>query len=664
MAHPDRDRHVPATLACVLVAIALRAWHIAHGLPDLTEEAFPFRHALDLWRGAAGRVDLNPHWFVYPSLTIYLQFFVQLALFKLGGCRSPADFVLLAGADPTAAVVLGRLVSVAADAVTIVFVGRIVRRRGAWAATCAMLLVAISPTMIRTARLIYADSVMCAFAIAGLSTLLDYCEQGRRRQLAVAASLIGAAIGSKYPAVVLVIPLVAAVLHSEQASRRWGMSLGALAIVALTFLLTTPYLLASWPEVARDVRYIGDATSRGELGSLGGSSLSFCFQTLTANLGWIGIALALASLRNVRPGDAFTWIPWLAWLVMFIPVAATPVLAERYLVPAIALGACLAATGAAALVQRFGSARLAAAGALVVALCAAQPAWSGLTAARAGRTTTQLESKRWCEAHVSDAELILSEAYGPALPSLSRVADVQESPLFQDASEQARAAYLSRHVFHLVWMPLLVGGYASVRLATPEAQELDVYPHPVDWNAASYNLRLLRGVDYVVTTEAVRGRFASDPVRFAEQDRFYAFLDNVADRALDVAPARDVEGPRITIYRLSSRAQAQLASLGTLDTLWWARTVPDAYRVAADSILRASSPDPGRIPGIPLWVQSLRPAYQIRYGAFADDLAENLCVLGRFREAAELARASLVVLPGDPRAASVYLACGRQRLGP
>jgi 4-amino-4-deoxy-L-arabinose transferase-like glycosyltransferase len=435
----DRDRHVTATVACVLVAIVFRAWHIAHGLPDLTEEAFPFRHALALWRGPGGHLDLNPHWFVYPSLTIYLQFLVQLALFKLGGCRSPADFVLLAGTDPTVAVILGRLVSVIADAVTIVFAGRLVRRHGAWAASTAMLLVAVAPTLIRTSRLIYADSVMCAFAVAGLSLLADYREHGTRRALAIAAALIGAAIGSKYPAIVLVVPLLATILARERGRLAWTRCLGAVAVVALVFVLTTPFLLADWPRFVNDMVYIRDAATGGQLGSLGGSAGSFCASTLAGNLGWIGVALALASPWLVR-GDRVgpTRMLGLAWILVFLPIARAPVLAERYLLPAIALGACLAAIGLAAMLERLGTTRSRDIAPLVVALAMAQPAWAGWRAASAGRTTTQLEAKRWCETHLGDDQLMLSEAYGPTLPTVSQRSAVQAEPLFQAASRRVR----------------------------------------------------------------------------------------------------------------------------------------------------------------------------------------------------------------------------------
>ena len=53
------------------------------GLPEGYEEATPLREAWDMWGWGLGRgVDLNPHFFNYPSLTIYLQFAAMGLLYK------------------------------------------------------------------------------------------------------------------------------------------------------------------------------------------------------------------------------------------------------------------------------------------------------------------------------------------------------------------------------------------------------------------------------------------------------------------------------------------------------------------------------------------------------------------------------------------------------
>jgi len=159
----------------------------------------------------------------------------------------------------------------------------------------------------------------------------------------------------------------------------------------------------------------------------------------------------------------------------------------------------------------------------------------------------------------------------------------------------------------------------------------------------------------VITTGAVRGRFEADAARFGEQARFYAALDGMAERVAVFAPDREIEGPRITVYRLTPRLREAISARGSLDPLWWTRTVPDAYRTTSEQALRASAPDAEIEPDVPLWVDPLRQAYQQRYGPFADELTENLIELGDLEPARELAIASLTIAPEDAGAARSYV---------
>ena len=652
-----RSRFAVISCACAALAVALRAWHLGHGLPELTEEAFPFRRALAMWGTGSSPPDLDPHWFLYPSLTLYLQLGIQWVCFHASSARTVPDLLLSLAVDPSMAIVPGRLVSVAADAASVILAGRITRRYGELPATLSMLLVAFAPAMIATSRLIYADSVLCALSLAAILALLGYARLGGLRRLLVAAALVGIAAGAKYPGCLLLVPLLFAIAVREPRPRNATRALAAIAVAAFVFLATTPYLIASWSEVAGDLGHIRDTISRGNLGATGGVALPAYTLEFARDLGWAGTILVLASGLAAWRGRCrhSTRLLWLTGSVSFVPVALVPVLAERYLVPSIAIGACLAAAGLADATRRLRlpSRRWSVAALVIVVL--AQPAWEGFAAARLGRSTTQLEVSRWCRAHVGDRELILSEAYGPALMDRRQKTEMMSSALFLEASPETRARYASLPAYHLVWMPLLIGGYASVRLPVPGSPEVEVYPHAVDWNAAAYDLRLLRGVDYVITTGAVRGRFEADTARFGEQAHFYAALDGLAGRVAVFAPDREIEGPRIAIYRPTPRLREAISARGPLDSLWWARTVPDAYRTASERALRAAAPGAALVPGLPLWVEPLRSAYRQRYGPFANDLTANLIELGDLEPARELAIASLTIAPDDANAARAYV---------
>ena len=640
-----------ATIGLCAAAGLLRLLHVGHGLPDFTEEAVLFRKALELWGPLGDHVDLNPHWFVYPSLGIYLQLLAQHVVFALGSFPRGADFLLSLAADSTRGVVAGRCVAIIADVVTVFLVGRIARRYGDVPAVLAMAIVALSPTMIRTSRLIYTDNLMCVLVVAAVGQLLAYLERGGNKQLMTAAALIGAGAGAKYPAALLIIPLAIAVSRRGTWSQALRAGVLAAAVAGVAFLLTTPFVFASSRVFLRDLTFIGDTTEGGWLGKLRGTGLSYYLRLLNDNLGWVGSAFLVLSAVTLRRRP--TALLWLCWLVIFAPIVSVPVEAERYLVSVIALSAILVAAGAAVLIQAMPRLRKAAVAGISLGLLA-QPFTMGVAAATTDPSGTQIEARRWCQAHISQHDLVLAEAYGPNLLTALHRSQVMASEAYSAAGRRARAAYDSQWSCHMVWLPLLVAGDADIRLPTPPGEEVAVYPHVVDWNAAVYDIRLLQSVDYVITTGAVRGRFEADRARFPAQCALYAFLDHFAERAGDWVSQRGSEGPRVSIYRLTPRTWTAAASAGPLDSLWWARQVPTTFKVLADSLMGADRASVASDENLPLWVQALREPYAQHYGPFVDELSFEMAALGRWQQVRALAVSDLTILPGDVDAAVIF----------
>jgi hypothetical protein len=207
----------------------------------------------------------------------------------------------------------------------------------------------------------------------------------------------------------------------------------------------------------------------------------------------------------------------------------------------------------------------------------------------------------------------------------------------------------------VVSLPLIVSGHTSVRLPTSEAPEVEVFEHVVDWNASAYDIRLLDGVDLVATSDAVRGRFESDPLRFSEQARFYGFLDGLCQRVATFESGFGVDGPKITVYRVRPAAREAIEAAGALDSLWWTRTIPRDYRVEAERLMHASGSLSDLTPGLPLWVQPLRNAYAERYRFSVNDLTDNLLSLNRLAPAERLGVAALTILPEDLWALESYM---------
>src|SRR5262249_16568353 len=123
MRNPPREPVLVATLAGF--ALALRLYRLDWGLPGIFEEAVPFWRAWDIWGWAPTRhFDLDPHFFPSPSLTIFLQWLGQAALYLglglTGRIHSSLDFRILYELDKTPFIVVGRSITAILGAATVV----------------------------------------------------------------------------------------------------------------------------------------------------------------------------------------------------------------------------------------------------------------------------------------------------------------------------------------------------------------------------------------------------------------------------------------------------------------------------------------------------------------------------------------------------------------
>ena len=104
-------------LICVIVLIGayLRLRNLDWGLPEVFEEATPWRQAWEMWGFRAGKLDFNPHFFNYPALTFYIQWIGQALIYLVGrvsGAFSSPQHMLLSFEDnPYRFFMVGRLIT-------------------------------------------------------------------------------------------------------------------------------------------------------------------------------------------------------------------------------------------------------------------------------------------------------------------------------------------------------------------------------------------------------------------------------------------------------------------------------------------------------------------------------------------------------------------------
>ncbi len=654
-----------------MAAIALRLWRIRHGLPDFVEEAIPFKRAFEMWGWDTGATDWNPHLFHYPALTFYLHFLIQKLHFGvghlLGWFGGPADYFLRYHLDPTPMVLAARLPGVLADGASVLGIALIGERIRRGAGLVAAALAALSPAMILDARAIYADPIMAALAIWALERLLEYRRGGRRSALVSAAVLLGLAASAKYPAGLLVLPL-AWVLAERHGRRAWALSVAAAAAAFAVFLLTSPFIVLDFRAFWADVSQLAGFARGGHLGNLERPALGYYAADLARQLGVFGLALLAVSLAltlvDARHRHAAI-VLWLSLLAFGLPISLGRLEAERYLVPIIPLAALLAAMAAFDLIAR---ARAPLRPWLATALLGGMilpVGFAGVVAASSGADSTQLAARRWLEGHLKPQELLIQEAYGARLPTAATVRRVSRRKAFAAADSALQRRFLAQRTYHVVNLPLVVLGHATVagRLAGGAPTTFELFPHIVELNQVFYEPRLLSGADYILTSSTVRGRYESDSLRFPVQRRFYALLDAHATKVAEFRSLGTVEGPAIAIYQLTDLTRdAWLGPGGALDPLWWTAAIPAESRrwLAGEAarpgtaILEAPRTPEGQVAP---WVASLRGAFEDLIRDFASELSRELIEVGRFRDAQGIAAAILTEVPDDLQACRVFLLC-------
>ena len=264
-----------AGLAVILgVALWLRLVGLRAGLPGpgllSPDENTVVPRSLDILTGGTG----NPHWFLYPSLYLYLVAGTVGVLSPFisvpsgVGFGSPEAYAV----DPTPYILTGRAISVVAGLVLVggtYLLGR--RIAGPFAGLIASGVMAVAPIAVAYSHLAVTDMTMAALLTLGLWQLVIAAETSARRNLLWAAALIGLATSAKYNAGAAVLPLVgtAVVIARRTPQERPGACRLALTTSACwfgAFLVGTPYALLDAVRFVSDFARQNRIVANGWLG--------------------------------------------------------------------------------------------------------------------------------------------------------------------------------------------------------------------------------------------------------------------------------------------------------------------------------------------------------------------------------------------------------------
>lgn len=536
-------------LAVLAAALLLRLHGISWGLPDVFEEATPMREAWKMWGwGPGAAFDPNPHFFHYPSLTIYCHLIGQgllyLGMRLIGNVDSTTDFAALYAADPTPFLVTARLIATLFGAGTVLALYRLCRKAvSPSAALAAAFFLAISTFHIERSQMVEVDVPLAFFCTLALLFIVRISERPTRGNYLLAGLFTGFAVSTKYTAALLVIPLVISHLlagtshgtfRSEQGKResvrlRWRLLLIAGCLIILTFFITSPFVVLDFTTFRAHLSIEQTHMREGHFGLERSGTVLFYLRALSERiLGWPLLALAAVGIAFGigRRGKPAYWIVLSFALPYCIAVAAWAMKADRYLLPLLPVLLLFAAT-----VFDFrlpalaaGKRRLIVAALLFMAatvpLAARYPAH-----ARKYETDSRTLAREWLEANVPSGAFIVSESYGPELMGPQMLLSLDKG---------IRTKLLERTA-------------DRPQYAVQPVPMMQVYP---ELTAVFYDLRLYPDADVIITSSAVASRYRREPKRFPGHIAFYRGLEK---DFMVVGEFEGGTGPRVTIYKTRER---------------------------------------------------------------------------------------------------------------
>jgi glycosyl transferase family 87 len=365
-----RGRLPVGLFALLGLAVALRLVGIQYGLPyarflNPDEESLVPR----AWKMVHGG-GLDPHWFDYPTLVIY-SFAPFQAWQDSPDVLAARALVVAAGVGAVAAVWwLGRAAY-----------GRI-------AGFVAAAIVAVETTSVAYSHAAVTDIAMTLGIAIALALMLS----GRFEW---AGAVTGLAIGAKYPAVFLAVPLLVA------GWRQWRRLAIAGALAVLAFLATSPFVLVhpsqAWEDAARVQRLARD----GWLGFEGDSWAGFAFLgRLWNGLGPVLVIAALGVVLALRRRTRTDLALALFVVVYYANLLTLHAHFDRYVLPIVPALAVLAAR------QRVLAP-------VTLALAIVPLAWSIGDDARLTKTDTRVVAAHWLDDNLPRGASVAAESSTP-----------------------------------------------------------------------------------------------------------------------------------------------------------------------------------------------------------------------------------------------------------
>ena len=406
------SRSVAALVVLLGGGLLLRVWGLDYGLP--LSSARPDEEVLIQKILGFDAGDPNPHWFVYPTLSLYLLYAWVKAAFvaghALGLWAGATDLATLARTEPAALYLVGRALAAVLGTATIwaaYALGRAAASAGA--GLIAALLTAVCFLHVRESHFFKPDVMLSFFTTLALLGCVRLQRRGTWGAAIAAGVACGLAVAVKY-GVVLLVPLVLAALLGPPAGRglpsRTARAAVAFAATGVAFAVTSPYALIAYDELFRALRVV-----RMWVGQAGdGVASGFRYHALYSFLAAQGLPLSAAVLgalawsareRRLAPIAAFA-------AASLVQLGLSAAALSRYLTPVLPALYVLVGAATMRLLVRLPSPTAPVAGGLLLAILVARPLHSAVRFDQiVAQPDTRLLAASWMEAHVPRGTAVL-----------------------------------------------------------------------------------------------------------------------------------------------------------------------------------------------------------------------------------------------------------------
>lgn len=556
-------------LLILLIAFLFRLVNVRFGLPDLlaADEAFLVNHALGFGQG-----DLNPHFFNYPALQMYLLFALFGLVFAAGRLTGQWnggwDFAVAHFRDPSLLQTAGRLLTVVLGAATVWLVFRLAERWfGRAAALAAALVLAVSPLHVRHSQVIGTDVPMAFWAFLAVLLAALYIDTLALRSLLAAGFVAGLAGSAKYPGLVAIAPValapfVARTPPGAATATRPRHALAAVAAALAGFAAGAPFTFLDWAGFRADMLSEMRHMKTGHLGledvhNGWAVHAVYSLPAIASHLCLLLAVVGVVAAVRARPARALWFL--LAPVAVYSIIGAQAVTFDRYALPLAPYVAVFAGLGAANIASRGRGMRLpavlllAAAVAPMLAACIKNSVSTCLPDSRTAARLSVIFA-------LPDGDSIAITNYGPQLAQTEESIQREQKRVSRrmQASGKAGGQQKSSAKFRLL------GEAAKGR------KRYNVYFLDRMWRPGLAEDLAREGVSWVFIDYWMMGRYLRLPGRYPDPVAFYHTVRQMGPPVKTFAPVVrrfgplrvSTPGPLIEVYRLRPPKVGKAADAG------------------------------------------------------------------------------------------------------